>query len=267
MINNGKKNLLGVLVDAVDYDGAVASVVAAAKAGRPLAATALAVHGVMTGYADDDQRARLNQFDLILPDGQPVRWALNLLHDARLPDRVYGPELMLRLCHAGERERLAVYLYGSTPAVLDRLQQALRKRFPALSIAGAEPSKFRQLSPAEKGEVVARIRASGAQIVLVGLGCPRQEIWAYEYHEALGMPVVAVGAAFDFHSGMTKQAPRWMQDHGLEWCFRLKTEPRRLWRRYVVLNPWYIGLVFSQLLRFRHFSPGGPRSVAEVSHG
>ena len=267
MIDQGKQNLLGILIDAVDYDGAVDRIRSAARAQRPLAATALAVHGVMTGYADREQGARLNRLDLVVPDGQPVRWALNLLHGTRLPNRVYGPELMLRVCEAAERDGLEVYFYGSTPTVLNLLQRSLRERFPALRIAGAEPSKFRSLSPAEKTSVVRRIRDSGARIVFVGLGCPRQEVWSYEYRDELQMPIVAVGAAFDFHAGTTPQAPRWMQDRGLEWLFRLTTEPRRLWRRYVVLNPWYLGLVASQVLRLRRFSPDRRGPISELSHG
>jgi exopolysaccharide biosynthesis WecB/TagA/CpsF family protein len=267
MIDQGKKNLLGVLIDAVDYDGAVDRILSAARAGRPLAATALAVHGVMTGHADAVHAARLNRLDLVVPDGQPVRWALNLLHQTHLSDRVYGPELMLRVCQAAERDGLGIYLYGSTPTVLESLSHSLNARFPALRICGAEPSKFRCLLPSEKSLVVRRIHDSGARIVFVGLGCPRQEVWTYEYRNELGIPVVAVGAAFDFHAGTTAQAPRWMQDHGLEWLFRLTHEPRRLWRRYVLLNPWYVGLVTTQLLRLRRFSPNLRGPIGEVSYG
>ena len=115
--------------------------------------------------------------------------------------------------------------------------------------------------------MAARIRGSDARIVFVGLGCPRQEVWAYEYRSALSMPILAVGAAFDFHAGTLSQAPRWMQDHGLEWLFRLKTEPRRLWRRYGLLNPWYVGLVASQLLGLRRFPAMVQRPAREMSYG
>jgi N-acetylglucosaminyldiphosphoundecaprenol N-acetyl-beta-D-mannosaminyltransferase len=264
VVDRGKKNLVGVLIDAIDYEGALQRISAAARERQPLAASALAVHGVMTGYVDDEHRTRLNQLDLVVPDGQPVRWALNLLHQAGLSDRVYGPTLMLKVCDLAEREGLGIYLYGSTPAVLERLERWLRERFPKLQICGAEPSKFRRLSEDEKAEVIARIRASGARITFVGLGCPRQEVWAYEYREGLSMPILAVGAAFDFHAGNVSQAPRWMQDHGLEWVFRLKTEPRRLWRRYILLNPWYAGLVAAQFLRLRRFSPSVRKSPREI---
>jgi N-acetylglucosaminyldiphosphoundecaprenol N-acetyl-beta-D-mannosaminyltransferase len=116
-------------------------------------------------------------------------------------------------------------------------------------------------------EIVTRIRDSGAQMVFVGLGCPRQEVWAYEYRDALSMPILAVGAAFDFHAGTKRQAPRWMQNYGLEWVFRLKSEPRRLWRRYVLLNPKYVSLVAGQYLRVRRFSPSVSKLPRIVSYG
>lgn len=267
MIDQGKKNLIGVLIDAVDYKGALQRIAAAAHNRQPLATSALAVHGVMAGYADDEQRARLNHLDLVVPDGQPVRWALNLLHQTKLPDRVYGPALMLKVCQLAEREGLGIYLYGGTPKVLERLERSLVERFPNLQICGSEPSKFRRLSEEEKAEVIARIRASGARITFVGLGCPRQEVWAYEHRDLLSMPILAVGAAFDFHAGEVRQAPRWMQNHGLEWLFRLKTEPRRLWRRYILLNPWYVSLVVAQFFRLRRFSPNVHKSPVNISYG
>jgi N-acetylglucosaminyldiphosphoundecaprenol N-acetyl-beta-D-mannosaminyltransferase len=267
LVDRGRKNVIGVMVNAVNYEAAVESIVEAAQAGRPLAATALAVHGVMTGHLDDEQRLRLNQLDLVVPDGQPVRWALNALYRTGLTDRVYGPTLMLEVCQAAAQAGLGIFLYGSTEAILDGLQRSLRARIPDLDIAGAEPSRFRPLTLDEKAEVAARIRGSGARIVFVGLGCPRQEVWAYEYREALGMPIVAVGAAFAFHAGTLAQAPRWMQDRGLEWLFRLGTEPLRLWQRYLLLNPWYVWLVAAQLLGLRRFVVESSRPVRELSYG
>jgi exopolysaccharide biosynthesis WecB/TagA/CpsF family protein len=267
MINLGKRNLIGVLIDAVDYDGALSRIAEAARERRPLAVSALAVHGVMTAYADSEHRARLNSLDLVVPDGQPVRWALNALHGTRLPDRVYGPLLTLKLCEMAEREGLGLYFYGSRVDVLDRLRELLLAQFPNLRICGMEPSKFRRLSRQEREEVIERINASGAQLTFVGLGCPRQEVWAYEYREALSMPILAVGAAFDFHAGSLKQAPNWMQKRGLEWLFRLAIEPRRLWRRYLLLNPWYIGLVACQMSRIRHFTPDVRSEIMSMSYG
>jgi N-acetylglucosaminyldiphosphoundecaprenol N-acetyl-beta-D-mannosaminyltransferase len=267
MIDRGKKNVIGLLIDAIDYEAAVHRIGAAARERQPFATSALAVHGAMTGYVNEEHRARLNQLDLLVPDGQPIRWALNLLHRTKLHDRVYGPTLMLKVCDLAEREEFGIYLYGATSEVLESLERSLRKRFPKLRICGAEPSKFRRLSEDEKVETVARIEASGAKITFIGLGCPRQEVWAYEYRDALSMPILAVGAAFNFHAGTKRQAPRWMQDYGLEWVFRLKTEPRRLWRRYVLLNPRYVGLVVGQFFGVRRFSPSVSKLPRTISYG
>ena len=240
MTHGGKQNVLGVLVDAVDYDAATEQVIAAAHQRRPFALTALAVHGVMTGVLDPAHNARLNAFDLVTPDGQPVRWALNLLHGAGLPDRVYGPLLTLRVVERCAAEGLPIYLYGSTEPTLARLVPALENRHPALKVAGAEPSKFRPARPGEEAEIAERIRSSGARVVLVGLGCPRQEEFVYAMRPLLDMPLLAVGAAFDYHAGLLRTPPPWMQRAGLEWFWRLGLEPRRLWRRYVLLNPAYL---------------------------
>ncbi|HEX5690761.1 MAG TPA: WecB/TagA/CpsF family glycosyltransferase [Roseiflexaceae bacterium] len=253
MIDKGKQNVLGVGVDAVDYDAAVARILAAAREGRSMAVTALAVHGVMTGVLDATQRYRLNHLDLVVPDGQPVRWALNRLYHAQLPDRVYGPTLTLKLCEQAAREGLPIYLYGSRSAVLEALRNNLQARFPGLKVAGMQPSRFRQVSPDEKASIVETIRSSGAAMVFVGLGCPRQEVWAFEYRDALPMPVIAVGAAFDFHAGLLAQAPERLQRLGLEWLYRLTREPKRLWRRYVLLNPSYLTLLALQASGLKRF--------------
>jgi N-acetylglucosaminyldiphosphoundecaprenol N-acetyl-beta-D-mannosaminyltransferase len=263
----GRHSVLGIEVNAIDYGTVVARVLAAAEAGRACSVSALAVHGVMTGHQDPMQRVRLNRLDMLVPDGQPVRWALNLLHRAGLRERVYGPTLMLKLCDAAAARGMPVYLYGSSNPVLERLCTALERQFPALRVVGAEPSRFRQISAEEKAGVVARVHESGARIVFVGLGCPRQEVWAYEYREALALPIIAVGAAFDFHAGTVTQAPGWMQARGLEWLYRLGVEPRRLWRRYLLLNPWYVALVAQQWLRLRRFTYGQELEPPELSWG
>ncbi|HEX8347470.1 MAG TPA: WecB/TagA/CpsF family glycosyltransferase [Actinoplanes sp.] len=246
MIAAGKRNVLGVLVDAVDYEAATAQIVDAARERRPYAVTALAVHGVMTGVLDRAHNARLNSFDLVTPDGQPVRWALNLLHHAGLADRVYGPTLTLKVLERCAAEGLPVYLYGSTEPTLARLVPALERMFPALKLAGVEASKFRTAQPGEDVEIADRIRSSGARVVLVGLGCPRQEVWAYAMRPLLDMPLLAVGAAFDYHAGLLKNPPAWMQRYALEWLWRLGLEPGRLWKRYVLLNPAYLARLGAQ---------------------
>src|SRR6266404_7498640 len=164
MIRRGKRDILGVMVDVTDYESAVDQIVHAAKAGRSFAATALAVHGVMTGALDPEQRFRLNELDLVVPDGQPVRWALNLLHSTHLAERVYGPALMLALCERSASDGVPIYLYGSNESVLSKLRQRLEELFPTLRIAGTQPSRFRRITPEEKAEIVNDIRGSGARL-------------------------------------------------------------------------------------------------------
>jgi len=268
MIDKGKKNVLGILVNAVNYEAAVSKIIAAASAGKPMSVSALAVHGVMTGVLDSTHRYRLNHIDLVLPDGQPVRWALNLLYHTKLPDRVCGPDAMLQICERAAEEGLSIYLYGSKASVLEALSRNLCQRFPKLIIAGTQPSKFRQVSPQEKQETAQQIRNSGAAITFVGLGCPRQEVWAYEYRDDLSMPLIAVGAAYDFHAGNLAKSPEFLSKIGLEWLFRMMKEPRRLWKRYVFLNPLYMWLFLLQALKIKHFDPtDATPPVEEVLYG
>ena len=268
MIDKGKKNVLGILVNAVNYEAAVSKILAAASAGKPMSVSALAVHGVMTGVLDRTHRYRLNHFDLVLPDGQPVRWALDLLYHTQLPDRVYGPNTMLQICERAAEEGLSIYLYGSKASVLEALSHNLCQRFPKLIIAGTQPSKFRQVSPQEKQETAQQIRNSGAAITFVGLGCPRQEVWAYEYRDDLSMPLIAVGAAYDFHAGILAKSPEFLSKIGLEWLFRMMKEPKRLWKRYVFLNPLYMWLFLLQALKIKQFDPtDATPPVKEVLYG
>ena len=266
MIDAGKHSILGIKINAVDYEAAVDRIIQAAKQRRPLAVSALAVHGVMTGVLDAEHKYRLNGFDLLVPDGQPVRWALNRLYRTQLKDRVYGPNLMRKVCARAAEEGLRVYFYGSTPEVLQLMRKNLTEQYPGIMIAGMEPSKFRQLTPAEKDSLAERIRTSGASIVMIGLGCPRQEVWAYEFRDSLSMPALAVGAAFPFTAGKVRQAPKRLQDLGLEWTFRLYMEPR-LWRRYLFLNPTYVFLVALQSAGLFGSATEGRKPAHELLYG
>lgn len=248
MINLGKYSVLGTNVDAVDYEFAVEKIVNAAERKSACSVSALAAHGVMTGFMDRLHLRRLNGLDLVLPDGQSVRWALWWLFKKELPDRVYGPNLTLRVAQAFSERELSIYLYGSKPETISKLSQNLRRDFPNLKIAGMEPSKFRRLTDDERMQLVERIKASGANAVLLGLGCPRQEVWAYEYRNLLSIPILAVGAAFDFHAGTLSKTPKWMQDWALEWLYRTIQEPQRLWKRFIVLNSFFVINVTLQYL-------------------
>ncbi len=262
-----KNNVLATGVSIVQHPGPVATTIGAAKSRRPLGVGALAVHGIMTSVLDASYRFRMNTFDMVVPDGQPVRWALNILHNAGLRDRVYGPDLTLKICEHAARERLPIYFYGSRPEVLDAMIRRLRERYPGLVVAGSRPSLFRKSNPEEKARIVDEIRESGARLVFVGLGCPRQEVWVYEYVRHLNMPAIAVGAAFDFHAGLLKQAPAVLQKHGLEWLFRLCMEPARLWRRYLYLNPMFLTLLAAQAIRIRSFQDAGTAPARSASAG
>lgn len=268
MIDSGKYSVIGIDVDAVDYEAAVRMVIDAGKRREAMAVTALAVHGVMTGVFDKAHKYRLNSFDLVCPDGQPVRWALNKIHGCKLSDRVYGPELTLRLCEAAGKEDVPVYLFGATEEMLDQFAERLTAKFQGLRIAGRRASAFRTLSAEERDALAQEINDSGAGICFVGLGCPRQEVFAYEMREYIHMPLIAVGAAFAFHAGMLEQAPPWMQRNGLEWLFRLTREPKRLWKRYSTTNPAFATLAILQKFGlYNARSDSGVEPTEEVMFG
>ncbi|HEV7223976.1 MAG TPA: WecB/TagA/CpsF family glycosyltransferase [Pirellulales bacterium] len=244
-----KVDLFGVGISPTTYDEAVAVILDAASRREPAVVACQAVHAVMTASGDPVLQRRVNQFEMLTPDGQPIRWAINLLHGARLKERVYGPELMSRLCRGAAERGISIYLYGGSREVLARLQLALLKQCPGLRIAGAESPPFRPLSPDEDREVVERIDASGAGLAFIGLGCPKQDHFAFEHRESIRAVQLCVGAAFDFHAGAKPMAPNWMQRRGLEWLFRLYHEPRRLWRRYLTTNSLFAAKLAAAWLR------------------
>lgn len=264
---DAKLPILGVGISALESDAAVELVLAAARDRRPLTVSCSAVHSVMEGALDPEHRHRLNELDLVLPDGQPVRWALGWRHGVRLTNRVYGPDFMLAVCARAAEEGIPIFLYGSKNEILDPLATNLRRRYPELVVAGSKPSAFRKLSEAEQIAIASEIRESGAGVVFVGLGCPRQEIWAYENAGLIGLPLIAVGAAFDFHAGAIAQAPGWMQRSGFEWLFRLGQEPGRLWKRYLYLNPLYLWFLAGEMLGIKRFDNGSTLKPAPVRVG
>jgi len=247
-----KYDVCGVLVSATTYEELVACALCAAREHHSAVISFFAVHAVVTAGGDARLQEQVNQFAAIAPDGQPVRWALNLLHGVKLRDRVYGPETTLRLCAAAAAEGVSIYLYGSAnEQVLSALVANLRGRFPELKIAGAEVPPFRALSAEEDASLVERINASGAGLVLIGLGCPKQDAFAAQHVGRIRAVLACVGAAFDFHAGVKTMAPAWMQRRGLEWLYRLWQEPRRLAGRYLATNTqfvWRLSLAWIQQL-------------------
>jgi N-acetylglucosaminyldiphosphoundecaprenol N-acetyl-beta-D-mannosaminyltransferase len=244
-----KKNLFGVQVSATRYEEVVRTVIEKAQRRQRGVVTCLAVHGIVTAAVDPQYGGRVNQCDIVAPDGQPVRWALNFFHKSHLSDRVYGPETMLRLCQAAAATGVSIYLCGSTQHVLEQLEARLVEMIPKLVVAGKESPPFRPMMPQENDALCERINRSGAGLVFIGLGCPRQEIFAQDNREKINAVQVCVGAAFDFHAGNKKMAPAILQRFGLEWLYRLVQEPRRLWKRYLVTNSIFIGLVMKDVLK------------------
>nr|WP_315464260.1 WecB/TagA/CpsF family glycosyltransferase [uncultured Rhodoferax sp.] len=204
-------------------------------------------HVVVTATQEADFGRSVAAADLATPDGAPVAWMLRRLgHSGQ--ERVSGPDLMWALLARCAAEGSPVYLYGSTPETLAALQARAAQAFPGLQVAGAESPPFRALTAEEDEAAVQRINASGAGLVFVGLGCPKQEHWMLAHRGRINAVMLGVGAAFDFHAGTVSRAPAWMRHNGLEWLFRLGSEPKRLWRRYLVTNTLFICLAAKQLL-------------------
>lgn len=246
-----RRRVLGCVLALADYDAAVAGIGEAIRGGRRGYVCVANVHSVTTGVLSPAHRARMNGSLLTVPDGMPLVWALRGLHRARLQDRVYGPELAKRLLAEAEREGWRVYLYGSDPRTLRALEAAARAGFPRLALAGTRSPPFRPLSPAEDAGEVRAISETGPDLVLVGLGAPKQERWMADHAGRVPGVLVGVGASFDFLAGTKPQAPAGMRRRGLEWIFRLATEPARLWRRYLLTNPLFLLLVGLRALGVR----------------
>ena len=199
----------------------------------------------MRSQKDEKLRQIHNQAGLVTPDGMPLVW-LSRLNGFPWVERVYGPDLMLAVCERSLSKGYRHYFYGGLEGVPEKLAESLRRRFPKLQIVGVYSPPFRPLTKDEDECVIQKINQAKPDIVWVGLSTPKQEYWMHEHLHRITAPVmVGVGAAFDFHAGLKKQAPRWMQRSGLEWFFRLVTEPRRLWRRYLINNPWFLWLILS----------------------
>jgi N-acetylglucosaminyldiphosphoundecaprenol N-acetyl-beta-D-mannosaminyltransferase len=215
--------------------------------------TAAAVNLVMSAQEQPETLAAVLGATLVVPDGVPLVWALHALGRPQAT-RVYGPDLMAHFCARAARKGIPIYLYGGRhdDHARELLLRRLGERFPGLPIAGASSPPFRTLTPAENEREIELINDSGAAVVWVGTGQPRQERWMHEMRSLLRPPLlVGVGAAFDFHAGLIPQAPPWMQRNGLEWSYRLSREPRRLWRRYARYNPRFVAGFAAQYLRHR----------------
>lgn len=242
------QTVIGAPIDVTSIEQAAARILGWAKSHESRYVTICNAHVVVTASQDKDYADVIAGSDMATPDGAPVAWVLRKsgYRDQR---RVCGPDLMWLLCRLCAEQDVSIYGYGSTDETLGRLRKRLAQAFPVLKVAGLESPPFRPLTEAEDEAAVARINSSGAGIVFVGLGCPKQERWMATHRGKVNAVMIGVGAAFDFHAGTVQRAPQWMQRAGLEWLHRLCSEPRRLWKRYLVTNTLFVLGAFSQLLK------------------
>jgi N-acetylglucosaminyldiphosphoundecaprenol N-acetyl-beta-D-mannosaminyltransferase len=247
-------NILGVGVSAINMEIALELIDDWIAHQEPHYVCITPVHSVMDCQRDPQLRRIQNASGMTTPDGMPLVW-LSRLHGHSHVDRVYGPDLMLALCERSVEKGYRHFFYGGAEGVPEQLAASLQSRFPGLQVVGTYAPPFRPLTTEEDEEIVQRISQFAPDIVWVGLGSPKQERWIASYVGRLAAPVlIGVGAAFDFHTGRKPQAPHWIQRSGLEWLFRLMTEPRRLWKRYLINNPLFIMLVLAQMLGLRQYS-------------
>jgi len=246
-----RTNILGVGVSAITMDMALDVIDGWIADGRQDYVCVTSVHGVIESQSDLELRSILNQAGLVTPDGMPLVWISRLRNNHHV-GRVYGPDLMTAVCSTSVARGYRHFLYGGAAGVPERLADQLRRNFPGIQIVGGYSPPFRPLTPEEDEAVIREINESKADIVWVGLSTPKQEYWMADHLDRLEAPVmVGVGAAFDFLAGMKAQAPRWIQRSGLEWCYRLVTEPRRLWRRYLTIVPLFMVFIALESLGLR----------------
>ena len=253
------RRILGMRVDATSYGHAAQKVLQWARQGESRYVCVATVNNVIEAYDDPDYGAVMEAADLVTPDGMPLVWGLRLL-GAGAATRVYGPDLTPTVCQLAAEQSVPVGFYGGTEDVLDELTNRLAQRLPSLKIAYQASPPFRPLTPTEKRRTVEDLNRSGARILFVGLGAPKQERWMAEHKGQVQAVMLGVGAAFDFLAGRKAQAPGLVQRLGLEWLYRLVHEPRRLWRRYLYRNPRFVALFAAQLLRALRPPRGRPQT-------
>jgi N-acetylglucosaminyldiphosphoundecaprenol N-acetyl-beta-D-mannosaminyltransferase len=241
------RRILGARVDATSYVDAVSCVTAWARLGESRYVCAASMNNIMEAYDSPEFKAIHNAADLVTPDGTPLVWGLRLL-GLKHASRVYGPDLTPALLSAAERDEIPVGFYGASQEVLDRLLQVVKVRWPKLDVRYAFSPPFRPLTEEEDADVVREINSSGTRILFIGLNTPKQDRWMAAHRGRVNAVMMGVGAAFDFLAGTKPQAPRWLMPLGLEWLFRLVTEPRRLWKRYTKHVPRFAILLTRQVL-------------------
>jgi len=247
------QSVLGARIDVLTWNETIGKLIAWAAARESRYVCICNVHSVVTTTRDSSFKNIINAADMSTPDGAPIAWTLRHF-GFRGQQRINGPDLMWRYLAEAERRGQSVFFYGSTAETLQKLQAAALLQFPALRIAGAYAPPFRPLSAEEDAAEVEMIHRSGAQVVFVGLGCPKQEKWMAAHRGRIRAVMIGVGAAFDYHSGTVRRAPLWWQEHGLEWLYRLASDPQRLLKRYMVTNTLFIIGLSRQLISTKIFN-------------
>jgi N-acetylglucosaminyldiphosphoundecaprenol N-acetyl-beta-D-mannosaminyltransferase len=243
--------ILGVRVDATTYLDATRQVLDWARRARSRYVCCASVNNIMEAHDSAEFREVMNAADLVTSDGMPLVWVLRLL-GIRNAARVYGPDLTRHVLRAAEAAGVPVAFYGGSETVLASLIRRVQADHPALHIVYAESPPFRSSTEEEDARTIDALASSGARVIFIGLSTPKQDRWMHAHRGKIPAVMLGVGAAFDFLAGSKPQAPKWMQSGGLEWLFRLATEPGRLWRRYLRHNPRFALLAVGQLLRARH---------------
>lgn len=238
MQRNGQA-IMEAFIDAMSWDDAVGQITRWGAARESRYVCICNVHSVVTTTQDVEFKIAVNNADMATPDGAPIAWALRRLGYPQ-QERINGPDLMLKYLAEAERLGQVVFFYGSTESTLVKLRAALAQRFPRLRIGGTHSPPFRPLSREEDEAIVDMINGAGTHVVFVGLGCPKQEKWMADHRGRIQAVMIGVGAAFDYHAGVIRRAPLWWQRHGLEWLYRLGSEPRRLFMRYLVTNTLFV---------------------------
>jgi N-acetylglucosaminyldiphosphoundecaprenol N-acetyl-beta-D-mannosaminyltransferase len=243
--------ITGAPVTALPFDEQIAAMISWAKQRTGKVVCVANVHMLMESRWNANLRAVLEGADLITPDGMPLVWMMRWL-GVKSQDRVAGMDIFLAVCREAANQNISIYLLGSTPDVLNKIQEKINEDFPGLDLAGIESPPFRPMTTTEDGDLVDRINSSGAGITFVSLGCPKQECWMAEHYGRVQSVMIGVGGVFPVYSGDKKQAPKWIRDSGLEWLFRLLQEPKRLFGRYLRTIPPFIWFAFQQI-SLKHF--------------
>lgn len=244
--------VVSLLPDVVSHESVIEKIADLVKKGKGGYVCFATVHMIMEGYDNPKYAEKVNAADLIVTDGMPLVW-MQKLQGVKTASRVRGSDSMVSLCRYAEKNNLSVGFYGGRQEVIDAVTKRAAKEMPNLKIVYAFSPPFRSLNPEEDEAIAAKINAAEPDILFAGLGCPKQENWMWARKNKLKTVMLGVGAAFDFYAGNLKQSPEWMGNSGLEWLFRLTQEPKRLWKRYLILNPRFILLATLQLLGLKKF--------------